>query len=100
MFFADDLLVFAEANKEQIEKVKNCLKKFCNIFDLKISVAKIALLFSNNVTREKRRAILEVAQFEEKPHLGRYLRAIISNHIKGSERFKNVIDRVKSKLKG
>lgn len=48
-FFADDMLLFSEANEGQMKQVLNCLNLFCEISGHKVSVAKTKIFFSKNV---------------------------------------------------
>ncbi|KAL4307123.1 uncharacterized protein LOC107605009 [Arachis ipaensis] len=100
LLFADDLLVFAEANEEQIQVVMNCMKTFCEASGLKISILKTSVVFSSNVKKGEKEAICKKCNYQEKSCLGRYLGAMLTNHRRGKDKFKNVVERMQSKLKG
>lgn len=50
LLFANDMLLFAEANTYQMEVIKNCLDSFCQVSRQKVSIAKTRVLFSRNVS--------------------------------------------------
>ncbi|PNY05313.1 ribonuclease H [Trifolium pratense] len=55
LMFADDLLLFGEANERQMKCVMEILNKFCKISGQEVSNEKISILFSKNVDRNIRR---------------------------------------------
>ena len=50
LFFTDDLVLFMQANNEQVHVVEEILRKFCSCLGQKISRQKSLVFFSNNVT--------------------------------------------------
>ncbi|KAL4322447.1 hypothetical protein AHAS_Ahas14G0211400 [Arachis hypogaea] len=67
---------------------------------IKVNKDKSTIVFSKNTTTHIRQEITSRTDFKENNALGRYLGAMINNNRKGKEKFKTVIDRVHSKLKG
>lgn len=57
LFFADDLVFFAEASRQNCNTISAILEDFCSISGQKISLHKSKVLFSNNVNEEDRRAL-------------------------------------------
>ena len=49
LFFADDIILFAEASCEQAAVIKDCLDRFCAASGQKVSLAKSTIYFSPNV---------------------------------------------------
>ncbi|XP_016178547.1 uncharacterized protein LOC107621000 [Arachis ipaensis] len=99
LLFADDLLIFAEANTSQIDNVGRVMEKFCQASGLKVNRAKTSIVFSNNIKEHLRRAIKDKCNYQEQPSLGKYLGAMITNKRSTKENFKNVIQKMQSKLK-
>ncbi|XP_025702516.1 uncharacterized protein [Arachis hypogaea] len=100
LLFVDDLLVFGEATEKQMKVILESIKAFCVASGLKVSDTKTSITFSNNVRGTDRKAIIDLCHYKENKYLGRYLGAHITNHRKGKDKFKNVLERMQSKLKG
>jgi len=66
--FADDLLLFAEENLDQIECILSCLNYFWLIYGQKVSIPKTSIYFSKNVIEITRRCGFNITQ-----DIGRYL---------------------------
>lgn len=49
LMFADDLLLFGEANEKQMKSVTKSLSTFCNLSGQEVNKNKSSILFSNNV---------------------------------------------------
>ena len=49
LMFANDVVVFGEANKEQAQVVKECLAEFCEWSGQKVSTQKSSIYFSPNI---------------------------------------------------
>ncbi|XP_031103194.1 uncharacterized protein LOC116006838 [Ipomoea triloba] len=73
LFFADDLVLFAEAPQEQIHVISYCLDRFSQASGQKVSLSKSQIFFSNNVDREEGQRIVSIAGIPETKDLGRYL---------------------------
>ncbi|XP_057744794.1 uncharacterized protein LOC130962625 [Arachis stenosperma] len=100
LIFADDVLLFTEASQEQMQRVKEVLEKFCKASGLKINEEKSSIVFSKSTYINLRRRIMDIAKFREQKELGKYLGALITNNRGGKKKFKDVMGRVQSKLKG
>lgn len=64
LFFADDILLFAEATVEQAMVIQDCLERFSMASGQKISVAKSRVYFSSNVGVEAKSAICTALKME------------------------------------
>ncbi|CAL1371641.1 unnamed protein product [Linum trigynum] len=73
LFFADDLLLFAEAEKRQIRVIKQCLEDFCYSSGQRINFSKSILYVSPNVARHKAEDLSTCSGIPLKAALGRYL---------------------------
>ena len=51
LFFADDLLFFAEASENQIQIIMECLNLFCSMSGQKVSLKKSSIFFSKGVEK-------------------------------------------------
>jgi hypothetical protein len=51
LMFADDLLLFGEANTKQMNCVMNILNTFCQLSGQSVSIEKTSIMYSNNVRR-------------------------------------------------
>ncbi|KAL4370603.1 hypothetical protein AHAS_Ahas06G0082300 [Arachis hypogaea] len=100
LMFADDLLLFAEATQDQMATIKGVLETFCNASGLKINEDKTAIVFSKGTAGSTREEIQNLSKFKEQKELGKYLGASISDKREGKERYKDIVRRVQSKLKG
>lgn len=79
MMFADDLVLFAEANTKQIEVILQCIQEFGEMSGHKLSQEKTSIYFSPNVKRATKNEICTQSGFKEVQELGRYLGANISH---------------------
>ncbi|KAL4328532.1 hypothetical protein AHAS_Ahas13G0209500 [Arachis hypogaea] len=70
LLFADDLLIFMEADFDQLNNAISILNAFCLASGLKISNAKTSLICSKNVPQQDRRRFVEMSHFQEQPCLG------------------------------
>ncbi|XLU20443.1 hypothetical protein S245_056509 [Arachis hypogaea] len=93
MLFADELLLFVEASTEQIERILNTLKYFCDVSGLKISVAKTSIIFSECTEKELRDAIVRKNGYKKENCIRRYLGTMITNSDKKKKNFKGTIGR-------
>jgi hypothetical protein len=71
--FADDLILFAEANVEQMVVVLNILNHFCQLSGQQISQEKTSIMFSKNVSTQLREELVMMSGCNETPSLGKYL---------------------------
>ena len=73
LFFADDLVLFAKANRKNCVAVKEVIDTFCSLPSQKVSATKTKVFFSPNVPIENRESLCEVLGFRSTPNLGKYL---------------------------
>ena len=100
MFFADDLLLFAKANTQNCNAIKEVLEEFCGLSGQKVSQEKSKNFFSPNVPEDTREVICNQLQIKATCDLGRYLGFPILHKGRNSCAFHFVIERVQSKLEG
>lgn len=100
MMFADDLVLFAEANSNQLNEILTCLQEFMEMSGHKLSQEKTYIYFSPNVKHATKRAICVSSGFKEVQDLGRYLGANISHPKRRKAKYETVIERIKTRLSG
>lgn len=50
LFFADDLLFFSEADRDQLHCIKQGIEQFCKASWQKVNYSKSSMICSNNIT--------------------------------------------------
>lgn len=100
LFFADDLLLFAEATPEQAWCIREGLENFCKASGQKVSFNKSLLFVSPNVRRQAAEELSNILQVPLTEKLGRYLGHDLihkgwSGHLQGT-----LIQKAKRKLEG
>jgi hypothetical protein len=100
VFFADDLLLFAKANKRNCEAISDVLELFCNTSGQKVSKAKSRILFSPNVSDTMQQFIVTKLGFSSTLSLGKYLGFPIFSKGRYVSDFHFIIERIQSKLAG
>lgn len=72
-FFADDIVLFAEASLQQAEIIKRCLDDFCNCSGQRVNASKTRIFFSPNVNHNRCTQICDELGFSLTTDLGKYL---------------------------
>ena len=65
LFFADDMLLFAEASETQVNVIEEILHKFCVASGQKVSVTKTNVFFSKNVMEPLGLAFVKLMIWED-----------------------------------
>lgn len=100
LFFADDLVLLAEASVDQMQEIRRCLDFFCKVSGQRVSLNKSEIFFSSNVPREDIESILEVAGMPRTLNLGRYL-GVPSIHGRVTKSmFGPLLERINTRLEG
>lgn len=63
LLYADDIVIFSEANVKIVKEIKSILNKFCDWTGQKVNVSKLAILFGKSVKR-RRKSILQIMGFK------------------------------------
>nr|XP_025681707.1 uncharacterized protein LOC112783135 [Arachis hypogaea] len=100
LMFADDLILFGEAFCIQMEVIKSCLDKFCEVSGQIVNGQKTQVFFSKKVNPAKRQEIVDLAGFKETREVGRYLGAYILEGRGTKQSYSHIIDKVKGCLQG
>ena len=100
LFFADDLVLFAKANADNCNAIREVLDTFCKCFGQTVSDSKYRVYFSPNIGHDDREAFSNIVGFHQTECLGKYLGFPIKHQGNNNQDFGLVLDRVKSKLAG
>jgi len=100
LMFADDLVLFAEAEVGQAHAVMECLNRFCKASGQSISRAKSRVYFSKNTELLIRETISEVLGMETTDDLCHYLGVPVLHGRTSRTHFQCLLDRVSKRLVG
>ncbi|CAL1395606.1 unnamed protein product [Linum trigynum] len=98
LFFADDLILFAEAEGGQIDVIRSCLEDFCLSSGQRVNFHKSAMFVSPNVHRDKAQRLSSRAGITLTNDLGRYLGLRAINGRITQVRYQELILRIQQKL--
>ncbi|CAL1388618.1 unnamed protein product [Linum trigynum] len=100
LFFADDLVLFAEASQEQVEVIMDCLDQFCDASGELVSKDKSRIYFSKNVKRDLGRDMRNRLGFAMTQDLCRYLGVPVLHGRVKKQTYQYLLDRVDQRLAG
>ncbi|KAL4353784.1 hypothetical protein GQ457_06G020480 [Hibiscus cannabinus] len=98
LFFADDLVLFAEATTQQMRVIRSILQAFCDSSGHKVSSSKTTIFFSANTERMIRQEIVSGFGFEEVNDLGKYLGVPLLHSRVKKATFGYLIEKVRNRL--
>ncbi|QHO25231.1 Putative ribonuclease H protein [Arachis hypogaea] len=96
--FADDIILFAEANIDQENVINKCLEAFCGSSGQSISREKTRVFFSKNVGHTVRAELSNVLQFARTDDLGKYLGVPILHSKVSKHTFEGIINKLQARL--
>ena len=99
LFFADDLVLFARADRKNCVAVREVLDSFCDLSGQKVSQEKSRVFFSPNVSADSRSDLCNFLGFRSTPMLGKYLGFLIK-HPGTPHDFGFILGRVQGRLAG
>lgn len=100
IYFADDLILFAEASVSRVRVIRGALEKFCSASGQKVSLEKSKIFFSKNVSRELGGQISAVSGISSTHGLGKYLGMPVLHKRVNKETFGSVLEWISSRLAG
>lgn len=100
LFFADDLVLFAEASQEQINIIKTCLEKFSRASGQRINLKKSQIFFSKNVNTAEAQRIATLANIPPTINLGKYLGVPSIHGRLTNSLFTPILDKIDARLNG
>uniref|UniRef100_A0A2N9HP80 Reverse transcriptase domain-containing protein n=1 Tax=Fagus sylvatica TaxID=28930 RepID=A0A2N9HP80_FAGSY len=98
LFFADDLLICAEASTSCCTTISRVLEEFCSVSGQKVNLAKSKVFFSPNVHTETRSSLCDILRVSSTPDLGRYLGFPLKSNGRNSRESNFIVERVQAKL--
>lgn len=100
VFFADDVLLFANANSKNCNAIIEVLNNFCNLVGQKVNYGKSRVFFSPNVTSRRKRTMCRRLGIMATNNIVRYLGFPIIHKGRIGNAFNFILDKVQSKLAG
>lgn len=98
LFFADDLVLFAEASVSQATILKSCMDEFCNQSGQTVNFDKSAIYCSPNTCRTDVKLISRVFGSPSTDDLGRYLGMPLINTRVTKATYASIVDKVQCRL--
>ena len=98
LFFADYLILFAEASMEQAEVVKACLEAFCSASGEKVNATKSKVFFSHNVNHLRAGEIANTLGFSLSSDLGKYLGLPLHHKRVSKQTYHFILEKVSKKM--
>lgn len=99
-FFADDLVLFAEASVGQMEVVMACLNEFCSLSGQSISLTKSKLFVSPNCSRQLARNISALCGIPLTSDLGKYFGVPLLHQRVTKATYYHILEKVQARLAG
>ncbi|CAN1129754.1 Putative ribonuclease H protein At1g65750 [Linum perenne] len=100
LFYADDLILFAEALEDQARVIRSCLDRFCLASGQAVSREKSVIFCSKNTRRRNSLLISLILGMPLTQDLGRYLGVPILHERVTSHPYQDILDRIDKKLAG
>ncbi|KAA3482794.1 Retrovirus-related Pol polyprotein LINE-1 [Gossypium australe] len=100
LFFADDLVLFAEASMEQVDIIKETMTKFCEASGQKVSLDKSVMMVSANTGEQKAKDLASRLGIKITKDFGKYLGVPTINGRITKNTFREVVTRVHKRLEG
>ncbi|PRQ37815.1 putative RNA-directed DNA polymerase [Rosa chinensis] len=100
LFFADDLILFAEASCDQARILKRCLDLFCDISGQEVNFSKSVLFCSPNTRKSLARNISQICGSVLTTNLGKYLGVPLIHTKITKQTYAAVVDKVQGRLAG
>lgn len=98
LFFADDLMLFAEAKTTELKEVLRCLEDFSNVSGLTINYDKSKIIFSPNLSAEQVRNWSRICGIPTTRNLGTYLGIPLRHGKVPHGHYNFILDRMIAKL--
>lgn len=98
LFFADDLILIAEASREQVDLIRSTLAEFCSALGQKVNLNKSQVFFSGNVDDAKASALSNSLGIAKTNDLGRYLGVPLLHHRASKSTYSFILEKMRGKL--
>ncbi|CAN1163715.1 Putative ribonuclease H protein At1g65750 [Linum perenne] len=100
LFFANDLILFADASVSQVETILACLDRFCDASGQAVNKDKSVIFCSKNTDRRTAAAISSTLGIPLTQNLGKYLGVPILHERTTRFTYQEIIDRLDQRLSG
>lgn len=100
LFFADDLMLFAEASRSQMETILQCLEVFCDISGQVVSLPKSKMYVSPNFHKPTAREISSLANIPLTADMGKYLGVPLIHKRVSKATYYHILEKVQQRLSG
>ncbi|CAN1157418.1 Putative ribonuclease H protein At1g65750 [Linum perenne] len=100
LFYADDLILFAEASEDQARVIRKCLDRFCSASGQAVSRDKSVIFYSKNTNRHVSILISLLLAIPLTQNLGRYLGVPVLHDRITTQTYQEILDRIDNKLAG
>ncbi|CAL9017859.1 unnamed protein product, partial [Prunus brigantina] len=98
LFFADDLILFAEASSNQARVMRSCLQLFCHASGQKVNFEKSAIYCSPNTCKDLAKEISYICGSPLTNDLGKYLGMPLLHSRVTKGTYESLVDKVKHRL--
>lgn len=98
LFFADDLLLFGEANTDQMRVMSECLDRFYRASGQLVSVEKTCMLVSRNVNHNVASNLRDLSGFSLTSDLGKYLGVPLIHERTNRNTYNHLLERTQQHL--
>ena len=100
LMFADDVILFGEASKDQALVIAKCLSDFCECSGQKVNTQKSSIYFSPNTNEAVMVEVCNTLGIPRTDDFGRYLGVPTINGRVSGATFQSVLNRIDSRLAG
>lgn len=98
VFFADDLILFAEANVENAQLMRRCVDSFCEISGQRVSYEKSCVYVSSNIGRMVANQLADMCGSPLTSDLGKYLGVPLIHKRITRNTYNYLLDKVSTRL--
>jgi hypothetical protein len=98
LFFADDLLLFADASVKSCRTILTVLEDFCSHSGQKVNLSKSKVLFSPNVAPDVAARLSGILGVSSTQDIGKYLSFPLRSNGRNSRDFNFIVEKVQAKL--
>ncbi|CAL1398112.1 unnamed protein product [Linum trigynum] len=100
LFFADDLVLFAEATTNQGEAILHCLELFCSASGEQVSKQKSCVFFSKNTKDSTKKRINDMLGMKPTNNLGSYLGVPVIHGRVTKDTYKYILENIDKRISG
>ena len=100
VMFADDLMLFAKATRQNVNALNSCLEKYCQWSGQLVNRSKSGIIFSKLVNLSQRRRLKEILQMKKVPENAKYLGAPLFSSRSRSKDFQYLQEKLENRLTG